>query len=66
VVYLAKSNKKNVPLKDVNTREEIRKKKDEDFVKKIEKPSNKRNSCLINILSIATMISCLGYFGSTI
>ena len=63
---MAKSNKKNVPLKDVNTREEIRKKKDEDFVKKIEKPSNKRNSCLINILSIATMISCLGYFGSTI
>ena len=33
MVYLAKSNKKNVPLKDVNTREEIRKKKDEDFVK---------------------------------
>lgn len=63
---MAKSNKKNVPLKDVNTREEIRKKIDEDFVKKIEKPSNKRNSCLINILSIATMISCLGYFGSTI
>ena len=44
MVYLAKSKNKNVPLKNANTREEIRKEKDVDFVKKIEKPSNKKNN----------------------
>ena len=63
---MAKSKNKNVLLKKAKTREEISKEKDVDCVKKIEKPSNKKINYLINILSVLTMISCLGYFGGTI
>lgn len=58
---MAKDNKKKV-----TTREDIRKENNDDFVKKVEKTTNKRNNYLINILCVVTMIGCLGYFGSTI
>ena len=63
---MAKDNKKNNSVKEATTREEIRKEKDEEFIKKIEKSKNKKNNYLINGLSIMTIISCLGYFGGTI